>query len=339
MAVAAAALIAPASALAAAGPPTLASAFAPSTIPVGGTSTLSFTITNPNATKLTGVGFSETLPAGLAVDTPSGQSGTCGSSGVLTATAGGSSITLAGGSLAPNANCVVSVNVTSSTPGSYANNSVGATSTEGGAGTGDTQTLQVAGLPRISVTAPRNKATFAFGQKVRATFTCTDGTGGPGINDCEGDDQQTGATYASGQLLDTSTPGTHTVTFLAVSSDSGQTTEDITYTVRPDNRVTASTPRTGAHGRLSLALKVPGAGRLSVIETEAGAKHATIASATVSVGAAKTLRLTLKPTRAASKLLAALTKGETLPAKLTIAFTPRHGVKASTTVGGIALKR
>ncbi len=62
-------------------PPTIAAAFSPLTVAPAGTSTLTFTLTNPSATVgLTGLAFAETLPTGLTVATSS--SSVCG--GTLT---------------------------------------------------------------------------------------------------------------------------------------------------------------------------------------------------------------------------------------------------------------
>ena len=81
------------------GAPTIAKAFGAPSIVVNGTTTLTFTLTNPNAaTALTGVGFTDTLPAGLVVATPNGLANTCG--GTVTAAAGSGSVALASGGLA-----------------------------------------------------------------------------------------------------------------------------------------------------------------------------------------------------------------------------------------------
>ncbi|MGH9126319.1 MAG: choice-of-anchor P family protein [Acidimicrobiales bacterium] len=90
-------------------PPSLSESFSPNSIAVNGTSTLSFTVTNPNAsTTLTGVGFTDTLPTGLVVSTPNAQTGSCGG-GTISDTAGGTSISLTGASLAAAATCTFSV--------------------------------------------------------------------------------------------------------------------------------------------------------------------------------------------------------------------------------------
>ncbi len=86
--------------------PTLTKSFSPSTVAVNGTSTLTFTLANPNSTSLTGVAFNDTLPAGLTVATSSTTQ--CG--GTLSTTTP-STISFSGGTL-PAAGCTVTVPVT-----------------------------------------------------------------------------------------------------------------------------------------------------------------------------------------------------------------------------------
>jgi len=67
-------------------PPVIIKAFGAASIPLNGATSLTFTIQNNNTTTtLTGVGFSDTLPAGLVVSTPNGLTGSCGG-GTITAT-------------------------------------------------------------------------------------------------------------------------------------------------------------------------------------------------------------------------------------------------------------
>ena len=121
-------------------PPSLGKAFSPAAILTGATSTLSFTIVNPNQSgALTGIDFTDPLPSGVTVAT-SGPTSACG--GTLTTTAP-STISLAGGSLAAGASCSFSVNVTGATSGSKLNTTSTVSSTEGGAGAAATATLIV----------------------------------------------------------------------------------------------------------------------------------------------------------------------------------------------------
>jgi uncharacterized repeat protein (TIGR01451 family) len=130
-------------------PPTIAKAFAVPSIVVNGTTTLTFTLTNPNpGTVLTGVGFTDTLPAGLVVATPNGLASTCG--GTVTAVAGTGSIGLVNGGLAAGASCTITVNVTGATGGLKGNTTSAVTSTEGGAGGTASASLAVIAPPTIA---------------------------------------------------------------------------------------------------------------------------------------------------------------------------------------------
>jgi uncharacterized repeat protein (TIGR01451 family) len=83
-----------------ASPPTISKAFSSGAVALGGTIGLSFTISNPNpAATLTGIQFTDSLPAGLQVANPNNLFSNCG--GAVTAAPGSSSITLSGGSVAP----------------------------------------------------------------------------------------------------------------------------------------------------------------------------------------------------------------------------------------------
>lgn len=112
--------------------PTLSKSFAPGTIAVGASSTLTFTVTNPSSTvALTGITFTDTLPAGLTVVT-SGPTAVCG--GSLSTTAPGT-ISFSGGTLAAGASCLISVPVTVNSAGPHNNTSGYVSSTETGPNT------------------------------------------------------------------------------------------------------------------------------------------------------------------------------------------------------------
>src|SRR4029077_11865520 len=134
-----------------------------------GNSTLSFTVTNPNtASTLSGVGFTDNLPAGVLVAATPNITASCGS-GTITGTAGSSSVSLSGGTLAASpavgSACTFSVDVTGTTAGSKSNNTSAITSTEGGTGaTSNTAVLTVIAPPSISksfgaVSVPLNGTT------------------------------------------------------------------------------------------------------------------------------------------------------------------------------------
>jgi hypothetical protein len=337
---AAAALAAPTPGLAATtpSPATVTSAFVPATIPVGGTTALGITITNPNATAtLTAIAFTDVLPNGVVIDDPNGASGTCGSAGVLTAAPGLSTISLTGGKLAGGATCTVSAAVTSAHPGTYTNTTgpVSATQTVtppygiAGAG-GDVETLTVIANPTVKIAAPLNNAKFAYGQRVKARYSCAEAPGGPGLSNCTGD-------VANGTFIDTRTVGPQTFTVTAISNDGGVDDDTVNYTVLPDNKVTVTKVKGHAGGKITLRVKVPGPGKLSLKLT---ADHVTLSKLTRRVTQPGVVRLVLAPGAAGSNLLSTLAGtgvAGTISGKLTLTFTPKGGRPGKVILRGIKI--
>jgi Bacterial Ig-like domain (group 3)/Kelch motif/Galactose oxidase, central domain len=149
-------------------PPTISKAFGAAQINLNTSTSLTFTITNPNTTSLTGIAFTDNLPAGLVVSTPNGVSSTCG--GTTTSVSGSGSISLVAGSVAGSGSCTVSVNVTATTTGTKLNTTGAITSAEGGTGaTSNTASLTVVGTPPTINSG--NSATFTAG--IANSFTVT----------------------------------------------------------------------------------------------------------------------------------------------------------------------
>jgi uncharacterized repeat protein (TIGR01451 family) len=108
-------------------PPVIDKLFDPNPILPGGTSTLTFTITNPNQDDaLGGVAFSDTFPiapgAMTVASVPNASTSGCGSP-TFSPTTGAGSISFSGGSIAGGGTCIVTVDVTAPVVGAYNNTS------------------------------------------------------------------------------------------------------------------------------------------------------------------------------------------------------------------------
>ena len=102
---------------------------------------------------------------------------------------------------------------------------------------------QSAAPPTASITTPAEGAVYTEGQTVDASYTCTEGTGGPGLK--PGSEGCSG-TVAKGGAVETSTPGEHHFTVTATSNDGLSKAQTVSYTVGAPPTASITTPAEGA---------------------------------------------------------------------------------------------
>jgi uncharacterized repeat protein (TIGR01451 family) len=162
--------------------PALTKAFSPAAIVAGGTSTLTFTITSATgATARTGLTFTDTLPAGLAIASPNGYATTCGGTPTVTATPGSNTFTVGGtgvNAAAGASTCTVSVNVTSATAGNRVNGAAQITAIAGMTNSVTNQTLSVYSPP--TATKSFGTTNIAAGATTTLTLAVANPAGNPG---------------------------------------------------------------------------------------------------------------------------------------------------------------
>jgi hypothetical protein len=135
--------------------PTLTKAYQPAAILAGDSTTLAFTITNQTGNPAqSGMGFTDTLDAGLSATAEPNQ---CGG----TVSAAGAQISFTGGQLATGVgSCTINATVTGTTPGSYTNGATDISGLAGGLLNGVTdQTLAVSSS---SVSDPTGVVTISI---------------------------------------------------------------------------------------------------------------------------------------------------------------------------------
>lgn len=144
--------------------------FFPGTVGPGSISTLTFTIDNTVAgnTLASNLAFTDNLPAGVTIATPANAVTNCANA-LLTAPAGGSTISFSGGRLGTNSTCSVSVDVTSSSVGSHVNTSGDLTSGAGNSGSATADLIVSATRPGF--TKSFSASTVHIGQTSRLTLT------------------------------------------------------------------------------------------------------------------------------------------------------------------------
>lgn len=151
--------------------PTFAKAFETDTIGPGSVSTLTFMITNPDATPDTDLAFYDTLPTGVTIADPAGiqVSNLIGEDLVVSAPDGGSTITLSGGELGGFTTGTISVGVTSSMAGVHTNTTGDLTSNHGNSGTATADLTVATDRPGFSMAFA--DASIQLGERTTLTYT------------------------------------------------------------------------------------------------------------------------------------------------------------------------
>ena len=160
---------------------TLTKSFNPDAIPVGGTSTLTFTLANTSSINLTGAKFSDTFPGGMTTINAAqtfigGARGTC-TGAIPSAKAAGTagSVSFAGILIPANSSCTVLVDVTASAAGSYSNTASGVIAVETFAAAGPVSNTATLGVGQVGIAKQFAPATVGVGDQSTLTFTITNG--------------------------------------------------------------------------------------------------------------------------------------------------------------------
>lgn len=234
--------------------PTFSKVFQPSTIGPGSAAVLRFDITNGAPSPVTDLAFTDVLPAGVVITAPSVASTTC-VGGVLTAPAGGGTITFTDGALGAFAACQVEVYTTASIPGTHMNVSGDLTSSAGNSGSAAANLTVANNRPGFSKSLAPSSVTL--GGRSTLTFTI-DNTqnGGPASSLNFTDQLPPGLSIASPSNATTSctaatltvTPGTGTISQLGGSVLAGATctVEVDVIGVAPGLHINVSSPLTNS---------------------------------------------------------------------------------------------
>ncbi|HWE59892.1 MAG TPA: hypothetical protein VG228_09390 [Solirubrobacteraceae bacterium] len=311
------------SAMAVTNPVTIKTAFENSPISLNTSDAVGYAFTNTSTAAQT-VTFTDALPPGVTLDSPVDTTNTNGTGSCTlvssNANPGATSVTVT--VTIPSASgtvCTLSFSVVAATPSGDAKvaDAYSGVSTASGALTTTTPgSLVVLSSPTLGFTAPSNGQAFYLGQLTDANFSCTATDPQDSIDSFFGTDDD-GNQIQSGAPIDTVDPGAHSLEVDCYSAaGGGDVSQTVNYTV--GSYTLKAITEAKKNDYVSFKTLVP-AGRI-VAEVIYGKK--VIGTTSTSVTARGTASVTIKPTTAGKKLLAAV-KGKSVAVKLQVSFNPQ----------------
>jgi hypothetical protein len=305
---------------------------------------------NVTGATLTGVGFTDALPAGVLLDDEVGETAkNCGSSftpgqelSPATNTPGSTTVTESNLTVVNGTSCTITLEFVANsieagagdaiTPTAYVS-SVGGNEPSSNVTITPQFALTVAGLPSVSVSGLTNNAIYGYGQSVALGFGATAAVSDSILTNYATDDQ--GNTLTSGQTINTDVPGGHQVQVWVQTVDGYLGSQTYSYTVNSPKLTSVKTTKTG-DVEFGVEYLAPGSVLAEVVDGKT-----VIGKVTKKVSVGKNTAVTVAPTAAGKKFLAKLTTKKKVKVKVkrkgktitkTITKTTTKSIKATLTV-------
>jgi uncharacterized repeat protein (TIGR01451 family)/fimbrial isopeptide formation D2 family protein len=200
-------------------PPTIAKSFGSDPVAVGATSDLTITVTNNAVIALSGVAYSDQLPAGLSFVTGT-ISGNCGggTTGISTTSNTNDTFSLSGGAIAASGSCAITVTVSADAAGSYTNTTSVVSSTEVNGTTTGSDTLEVT-IAEPTIAKSFADALIGTGGTTTLTITATNAAATALSNVAYSDQLPAGLSFIGGTIVGDCGGGTAAISTTTNTND------------------------------------------------------------------------------------------------------------------------